>query len=100
MQVNLDPGSFNTAAGARDAAQEVKRGAEIVAPLRAGAAQSSVLSCCWSSRAAALVAVGESVELCGVRVLICGRGRRRRVGTKGEFCRSTVCCEHYTALLY
>ena len=47
---NLDPGSFDTAAGARDAAQEAKRGAEIVAPLRAGrptdcaAEQSSVLA--------------------------------------------------------
>jgi hypothetical protein len=50
MQVNFDPGSFDTGVGARDAAQEAKRGAEIVAPLRAGlptesgAAQSSVLA--------------------------------------------------------
>jgi hypothetical protein len=36
MQINLDPGSFDAAAGARDTAQEAKRGAEIVAPLRAG----------------------------------------------------------------
>jgi len=68
FQVNLDPGSFDIAVGARDAAQEAKRGAEIVAPLLAGAAQSSVLSCCWSSRAAALVAVGGRVWSCVVFV--------------------------------
>ena len=50
MQVNLDPGSFDTGSGARDAAQEAKRGAEIVSPLRAGrptdcgAADSGVLA--------------------------------------------------------
>jgi hypothetical protein len=96
MQINLDPGSFDAVACARDAAREAGRGAEMPSPLHGGQPWDSGTTTATERPTSLLAVVGEWWVLVrvavGDRVVLCAclylwpQIDAVTLGQKGECC--------------